>query len=246
MADASMGPQVPKTVPELTLHHLSSSQSHRILWALEELKLPCTLKNYRRKRGSAPELTSVFPLGNAPILEVNDPNILTYPKPGIITECTRIFQYLADHHAQGAWTPKTPQDQVRNTYWIAFSETTLASNVDQIMLFDIMPPNAPWFVRPLIKGFCNVVANIRKPPLEKRFALMEDALSEDQPWFAGRELGLADLCVSWPMDMASQRGYLDAAKYPKVAAWVKRVHGRPAYQAALKKGLSYNLVTFDM
>jgi len=75
---------------------------------------------------------------------------------------------------------------------------------------------------------------------------MEDALSEKQPWFAGNELGLADFVVSWPMDMSEARGYFDAKKFPKVADWLKRIHDRPAYQRAIARGPSYDLVTFDV
>lgn len=233
--------------PGLTLHHLSSSQSLRILWALEELNLPYTLKTYTRQRGSAPvELSSVFPLGNAPILEIGDVSGLTYPKPGTMTESRLILQYLADTYANGAWTPKAPQEKLRNNYWQEFAGTSLSPNIDQILVFDIVPPNVPWIIRPFIRAFCNAVADVRKPGLEKRFVLMEEALSEDAPWFAGKDLGLADFCLSWPMDMAAQRGYFDEKKYPRVAKWLKTIHERPAYKRAIEKGPSYNLVTFDM
>jgi glutathione S-transferase len=240
----------PKMDPTgLTLHHLSSAQSLRIVWALEELHLPYTLKTYMRQKGQAPpELSNAFPLGNAPILEVNDPKLapLTYPKPGVVTESRLIMQFLADNYANGAWTPKTQKDKIRNDYWQEFSGTTLSANVDGILVFDILPPNVPFIIRPLVRGLCNAVANVRKPSLEKRFALMEEALSSEEPWFAGKELGLADFSLSWPMDMASQRGYFNEKKYPKVAEWLGRIHERPAYKAAIAKGPSYNLVTFDM
>ena len=57
---------------------------------------------------------------------------------------------------------------------------------------------------------------------------MENALSEERPWFAGEKVGLADFLLSFPMDMAEQRKYLDAGKYPRVVGWLKRVHERPA------------------
>ena len=99
----------------------------------------------------------------------------------------------------------------------------------------------PWFVRPLVRAFCNGVANVYKEMLVRPFKLMEDALSEERPWFAGERLGQADLLMSWPMDMAFQRGYFDVSLYPKVAEWLKRVHERPAYKRALEKGGSYYL-----
>jgi glutathione S-transferase len=136
-------------------------------------------------------------------------------------------------------------DKRRNEYWQEFAGATLTPKVDFVMLFDIIPPHMPWFVRPLVRAFCNGVANVYKEMLVRPFKLMEDALSEERPWFAGERLGQADLLMSWPMDMAFQRGYFDVSLYPKVAEWLKRVHERPAYKRALEKGGSYNLITFD-
>jgi glutathione S-transferase len=112
-------------------------------------------------------------------------------------------------------------------------------------VFDILPPHVPWLVRPLVRAFCNGIAKVYKDMLVRPFKLMEDTLSEERPWFAGESLGQADFLLSWPMDMAVQRGYFDASLYPKVADWQKRVHERPAYKQALEKGGSDNLVTFD-
>lgn len=76
------------------------------------------------------------------------------------------------------------------------------------------------------------------------FQLMEDALSEELPWFAGKKIGIADFCATFPMDMAGQRGYFKKEKYPKLAEWHQRVHDRPAYKRALEKGGAYDLVRF--
>lgn len=242
MADTA----VPKPAGTITLHHLNSSQSLRILWALEELNLPYELKTYARSREPVPGLCAAFPLGNAPILEVDDPETLTYPKANIKTESRLILQYLADRYANGAWTPKSIEDKARNDYWQEFSGTTLASTTDFVMIFELLPTAIPFFLRPFVRAFCNIIVRNRRPALDKRYALMEENLSEDQPWFSGKEMGLADLCLSWPVDMGGQRGYIDAKKYPKVAEWHKRIHERPAYKRAIEKTPSYDLVTFDI
>jgi len=233
-----------------TLHHLSSSQSLRILWALEELAAHngqhYTLKTYKRHMGRAPaELKSVFPLGKSPILVV-DPD-LAAPKqqPSVVTESRLILQYLSDNYAQGNWEPIDLPDKVRDEYFQEFANNTLAMKVNFVMVFDIIPSHSPWFVRPLVSGMFNFVAAHYKNDLVAPFELMEAALSDQSPWFAGQKLGLADFCMSWPMDLASQRGYFDGKQYPKVADWHRRVCERPAYKAALAKGGSYNLVTFD-
>lgn len=232
----------------LTLHHLTSAQSLRIIWALEELAdkgLTYTLKVYQRVQGRAPpELKSIFPLGKCPILVV-DP-LPESPDSGqtIVTESRLILQYLADNYSDGIWTPSNPEDKRRSDFWQEFAGATLCQKVDFVLLYEIVPSHVPWLFRPLASAIFNPIANIFKKELPGPFALMEAALSEERPWFAGEKLGQADFCLSWPMDIAVQRGYFNAAQYPKVAEWLKRVHERPAYKRALEKGGTYDLVAF--
>jgi hypothetical protein len=49
------------------------------------------------------------------------------------------------------------------------------------------------------------MASTHKKSLVGNFELMETALSESTPWFAGEKIELADFLLSFPMDMAEQR-----------------------------------------
>ncbi|OKL57295.1 hypothetical protein UA08_07515 [Talaromyces atroroseus] len=257
---AKMANNHDNALPAPTLYHLSSSQSMRILWALEELSLSRGLeynvKHHRRERGRAPAvLQETFPLGKSPILEI--PGVQLFrPLPfiynkndspdTIITESRLILQLLSDHYSAGEWMPTSDEDQDRNLYFQEFANTTLSPIVDRILYFQIIPPNAPWIVRPLMYAIFNPIVKIFVHDVDAPFALMERALSDEKPWFAGANLGLADFSMSWPLDSASQRGLFDERKYPKVADWLKRVHDRPAYQSAIKKGTPYDLVRFEV
>ncbi|KAL1969893.1 hypothetical protein VTN77DRAFT_7402 [Rasamsonia byssochlamydoides] len=247
----------PDSRPAPTLHHLSSSQSFRILWALEELSIahgqPYALKTYKREKGRAPAaLQKIFPLGKSPILEIKGiddfrPQNMPVPngkKRTIVTESRLILQYLADHYSHGIWRPSS-DDRDRDLYWQEFANCTLAPIVDRILCFDLVPPHTSWLIRPLMWAIFGPIARLFEKDLAAPFALMETALSTEKPWFAGSKLGLADFCLSWPIDVASQRGYFRPERYPKVAEWLERVHGREAYRRAIAKGGSYDLVTFD-
>jgi len=55
----------------ITVHHLENSRSQRVLWLLEELELPYTVKHYRRDPQTmlAPQsLRAVHPLGKSPVI----------------------------------------------------------------------------------------------------------------------------------------------------------------------------------
>lgn len=248
-------------LPSPTLHHLSSSSSLRVLWALEELSLShgleYNLKNYKRVKGRAPEeLKRVFPLGKSPVLEIIGVNLfrpLSFihddnndnETKTIVPESRLILQLLSDKYSNGEWIPETEEDKERNTYFLEFANSSFTGVVNSVIYFEIIPTMSPWLVRPLMSAIFNPITKILKQGLDPHFALMERALSDEKPWFSGAKIGLADFTLSFPMDTADQRRYLDNRKYPKLAAWVERIHSRPAYQSALRKGGSYDLVRYD-
>jgi glutathione S-transferase len=52
----------------LTLHHLETSRSQRVLWLLEELQVPYEIVRYRRDPKThlaPPELKAIHPLGKS-------------------------------------------------------------------------------------------------------------------------------------------------------------------------------------
>lgn len=260
MADPTREPgplsPVPADLPAPILHHLSSSQSMRVLWALEELALAhgveYSVEYYERQRGRAPaEMREIFPLGKAPILEIpgvelfHPQNMASSEKKTVVTESRLVLQFLSDTYSKGEWVP-APEDKDRDTWFQEFANNTFLPVCDRITTFEIIPPNTPWIVRPLISALFNPIIKIFRKDVTAPMDLMEGALSDSKPWFAGAKMGLADLNMIFPMDVAVQRKYFDASRYPKLMEWHKKIHQRQAYANARKKGGSYDLVTFDM
>lgn len=237
-----------------TLHHLSSSQSFRVLFALEELAeangLKYNLKNYQRDHAMAPkELKSISPLGKSPILTVEPLADQTNIPAGqeskrTITESRIMLQFVSDNYSKGIWEPETASDKDRDVFYQEFANSTLAQKVSFPLLFEAIPPQLPLGLRQVVQVMIKPVVSHFKGDLLDIYQVMEDALSDQKPWFSGAKLGLADFCMSWGMDMATQRKYFEAAKYPKTKAWYEKVQARPAYQRAREKGGSYDLVTF--
>ena len=60
-------------------------------------------------------------------------------------------------------------------------------------------------------------------------------------WFAGPEFTAADIQMSFPLEAASARAPL-VRQMPKLAAFLDRIHARPAYKRALAKGGPYELM----
>ena len=72
--------------------------------------------------------------------------------------------------------------------------------------------------------------------IDNHLSYMAKALGE-RPYLMGGELTGADIVNSFVVEVAKNFGRL--AKYPNLAAYVERLHARPAYQAAVEKGGAY-------
>jgi glutathione S-transferase len=68
------------------------------------------------------------------------------------------------------------------------------------------------------------------PPV---FDYLEGALG-DREWFAGPRFSTADVAVASPFVNLMHVGEgLDAKRWPRLAAWLARTHGRPTFKALI-------------
>jgi glutathione S-transferase len=79
------------------------------------------------------------------------------------------------------------------------------------------------------------------PNLKTHFAFIESELSKRE-WFAGSEFTAADIQMSFPAEAAAARGGV-IDQQPRLKAFLERIHGRPAYKAALDRGGPYELMS---
>lgn len=243
--------------PTPSLHHLAHSRSICVLVALEDLGISYNLQVYSRVKGRAPaELKRLFPLGKSPILEIppaaedeDGPlrHISTNPNPAVdrtvVTESRLILHYLADHYAPGFQTP--PDDAARNNYFEDFALCTLDSIVERILVFDLIPTVTPLVFRPVTWSIFYPFTWMFKKDLDAPLSVMEEALAEKE-WFSGEKMGIADLCMMWPMDVAERRGWLKGRQSPRVTGWLARVRGRESYKRAVGKSGGYDVMRFGM
>ena len=238
-----------------TLHHLSSSQSFRILFALEELTGAHgtefkVVKYGRTTKGPTPSMKGLFPLGKSPIVTIEENGapsntVYQHPKfPGVLSESRLILQFLSDTFAQGIWDPQDETDKRQDTFFQEFANSTLAMKVDFALIFEVIPEQLPFGLRQLVGLMVKPVVSHWMGDLRPIFQLMDDTLSEERPWFSGKKMGLADLNMSWGMDLACARGYFEKQKYPKVAKWYQTITQLPAYKRALEKGGTYDVRHF--
>jgi glutathione S-transferase len=215
----------------LIVHHLNNSRSQRVLWLLEELGLPYEIKYYQRdpKTMRAPaSLRNVHPLGKSPVVTDGD---LTIAETGAIVE------YLVEK-AGGRLRPAagTPE-RLRWTFWLHFAEGSAMTPLIVKLIFNAMPSRAPTLLRGLVRNISKrAQAGYSDPEIKAHFDYIENALARSA-WFAGDEFSAADIMMSYPLESASRGGASQAR--PHVAAFIERIHARPAYMVAVDKGGPY-------
>ncbi len=221
----------------LTVHHLESSRSQRVLWLLEELGVHYEIKSYARDKKTMlapPELRAVHPLGKSPVV-VDEGK--TFAESGAIVE------YLVERYGKGklAPAPGTPE-RLRYTYWLHYAEGSAMPPLLLKLIFERMAKGpAPFLVRPIVRGIAKkVMSTFVDPQLKLHVEYIESELGKST-WFAGDELTAADVQMSFPLEAAAARAG-PASKTPKIEAFLERIHARPAYRRALERGGPYELV----
>ena len=223
----------------ITVHHLNNSRSQRVLWLLEELGLPYEIKKYQRDAKTMlapPELMQVHPLGKSPVITDEGQSI---------AETGAIVEYILERHGAGRFVLAigTPE-RLRWRYWLHFAEGSamppLLLKLKLKLIFErIKVTPMPFFAKPIAKGISNrVLAAMVEPNLKRQLDFMEAELGKSE-WFAGPQFSAADIQMSFPVEAAAQRAGLDASR-PKLMAYLKRIHARPAYKKALERGGPYS------
>lgn len=220
----------------LTVHHLNNSRSQRVLWLLEELGVPYEIKHYTRNSKTMlapPELKAVHPLGKSPVI-TDDGNT--------IAETGAIIEYILERHGNGRLLPApgTPE-RLRYTYWLHYAEGSIMPLLVMKLIFGRIVPSSPALIRPIAKGIVKGVNGMfLGPNLKLHLDYIENELGRSG-WFAGNEFSAADVQMSFPLEAANARAGGEVR--PNIAAFLQRIHARPAYQRALQKGGAYNLLS---
>jgi len=203
----------------ITVHHLENSRSQRVLWLLEELALPYAVKRYERNKATMlapPELRQVHPLGKSPVID--DDGL-------VVAETGAIVEYLVEKADGRLGAPAHRDDALRYRHFLHYAEGSL------------MPPLLVKLVLSRVPLLGKVAQKKFQPMIDVHLDYVEAELAA-RPWFAGKDFTAADIMMSFPLEAAVSRAAATEGR-PHIAAWLGKVHARPAYQAALKAGGPY-------
>jgi len=221
----------------LTVHHLETSRSQRILWLLEELGVPYELKVYRRDaatRLAPPELKAIHPLGKSPVVTDDGE---------VVAESGAIIEYLVEKYGarrQGELAhlepPRGTPEYRQCRYWMHYAEGSLMNWLVMKLVFVTIPKRPmPFFAKPIARAISEKVqAQLVDPNVKAALAFIEGHLARHR-WFAGEHMTMADFQMSFAVEALLSRA-TDAAACPHLHAYQARMRARPAYQRAEAKG----------
>jgi glutathione S-transferase len=203
----------------LTLHHLNDSRSQRILWLLEELGAPYEMKKYQRNaetRLAPPELKQVHPLGKSPVITDGGRTI---------AESGAVVDYIIRRYGKGAMMPaQDGADYEAYNEWLHYSEgSAMLPLMLNLYVSRLKEAGAPLHPR-IDSELANHLGYV-------------DAALKDREFFIGQALTGADIQMSFVGEMATVFDKL--GPYPNLAAWLGRMHARPAFKKSVEKGGAY-------
>ncbi|QTL37870.1 glutathione S-transferase family protein [Pseudoalteromonas viridis] len=201
----------------IKVHHLNQSRSTRVLWLLEELKLPYEVVHHARDpqtRLAPASLGQVHPLNKAPVIEHNGV---------VLCESGAVMEYLLDQAGTTRLRPhKSDASYYQYLEWSHFAEGSLALPVIATLLMGMeqRDGSAP------MDGY-----------IAKELALdlnyIESTLAQ-QAFFAGEQFSAADIMMTITLEFAANLKLLDDK--PNILAYLNTVQSREAYQAARALG----------
>ncbi|EDW36411.1 GL17783 [Drosophila persimilis] len=143
----------------------------------------------------------------------------------VVSDSHIICSYLADKFG-GASDSLYPRDPAQRR------------TVDARLYYDCghIFPRIRFIVEPVIYFGVSDVPADRVVYLQKAYDGLEHCLASG-PYLAGDKLTIADLCCIASVSTAEAFAPLEAAKYPLLAEWVKRLQALPYYQKSNQEGL---------
>ncbi|ABC32933.1 Glutathione S-transferase [Hahella chejuensis KCTC 2396] len=202
----------------LTIHHLGLSQSERIVWLCEELKLDYELKCYQRRadnKMAPPDYKSLHPLGVAPVITDGDL---------VLGESGAIIEYLVEVYGRGGMTIKPGAPGYTDyLYWLHFANGTFQALILRMLSLERVDASGN-----------NAPLAMAKERFQLMLSMMEKKLGESD-YLTGDTLTAADIMIIFSLTTMRLFKPYDLSQYPNILAYLQRIGARPAYQRAMQK-----------
>jgi glutathione S-transferase len=199
----------------IKVHHARRARSARVIWLLEELGVPYEVKQLEFTPAAlqTPEHLQAHPLGQLPVVEDGGLKMI---------ESGAILEYLLERYGNGRLAPAVGSPQ-RPEYlqWFHYGEASLARYVSDVVRSRFGMPES---VR------CAEYTPFARERYRAALAPVDKALGTRE-FITGPDFTAADIMISYGIIMGKVTGELPA-ELTNVAAYMKRLRERPAYDKA--------------
>ena len=186
---------------------------------LAEKGIPYELEPVFPGAGAPPEFRSMSPLGKIPAFRDGD---RTLPDSSVI--CA----YLERKHPTPSLYPSDPYEYARALWFEEYADGGLVGVIGAKIFFPkVVAPR--FFNRPTDEAAVKKAVEEELPPM---FDYLESQLAGD--FLVGRSLSIGDIGVASMFVNLQHAGFdVDQQRWPKLAAYVKRMHARPSFKALI-------------
>lgn len=141
-----------------------------------------------------------------------------------ISDSTAIITYLEALHPEPALIPADPKNRARAIWYDEFADTILVGAAGKIFFNRVVSPR--FLGQPGDEAVVSVAIEKELPPI---YDYIERTIPASG-FFLEDRLTLADLAIASPFVNLMHVGLLpDAAKYPKLGAFIAKMHARPSF-----------------
>ena len=174
--------------------------------------------------GQPPEYFKISPLGKIPCLTEGD---------WALPDSSCIIAYLERTHPEPALYPSDPKEFGRALWYEEYSDTTLVNALTTVFFQRFVRPN--FFKQEPDDEIIQKALSEEIPPI---LDYLEGEIG-DRAFLVGAHFSIADIAATSPfVNFAHGKEKVDAGRWPKVAAYVERIHSRPSYKAIIEEEMS--------
>ncbi len=169
-----------------------------------------------------PEWRKKSPLGKIPVYEDEGGFVLP--------DSSCICAYVESIQPDPALYPADPKLRARATWYEEYADTRLLEAT--IVPFVQRVVNAKLLSQPVDEDAIQKMLTEVSPEV---FAYLESELG-DQEYLVGGQLSIADIATASPFVNMQHGGEgIDAGHFPKLAAYIERIHARPSFKALIEE-----------
>jgi glutathione S-transferase len=174
--------------------------------------------------GQTPEYMALSPLGKVPCYQDGD---VTIPDSSVIID------YIDHVEPNPPLYPSDPGQRARALWYEEYCDTKLVNALSTVFFQRFVGPK--FMGQETDQAAVDAALNDEIPPI---FDYLEGELGDDG-FLVGDHFSIADIAATSPfVNFAIVGESVDAGRWPKLAAYVERIHARPHYKAIVEGDLA--------